>query len=120
MFGEPLTHLVIGPIPLKGMRVPLIILRPGDFQVLQKLLPTTPGITLQLAPAECPDEHFRLIQPRGVDRGKTGPPPAAMVREVLVRRGSGVTGIAILNPEAPCQKAMAAAKILQGLGVVGA
>src|SRR5260370_17797759 len=64
MFCEPLAHLVIGPIPFKRVRVQAIVLRPGDVQMLQKLLSAAPGITLQLAPADCPTQHFRWIQPR--------------------------------------------------------
>src|SRR5208337_2082079 len=117
MFGEPLAHLVIRPIPLKGMRIQAIVLRPGDVEVFHKLLPATPGITLQVTAAECPDEHFRLVQPRGVNRGKAGPPPAAMLGEVLVRRSRRVTGITVLNQEGSRKRTMAAAEIVQGQGV---
>src|SRR5262249_26320799 len=107
MFGEPLAHLVVGPVPREGMRVPAIVLRPGVLHMLEKLLLATPGSTLQIAPAESPNEQFRLIQPRGMDGRKAGSPPVPMRCEVLLRRCGRVTGIAVLNQEAARQMAMA-------------
>lgn len=36
MLSEPLSHLVVGPIPLKGACVPLVVFRTGDSQVLDQ------------------------------------------------------------------------------------
>src|SRR5205085_598239 len=113
MFGEPLPHPVVGPRPLKGMRVQTVILRPRVLHMLQKLLPATPGRTFQIAPAKGPDQQLRLIQPGGMDGRKAGAPPVPMRREVLVRRGGHVAGVAVLNQKAAGQMTMAAAKILQ-------
>src|SRR5436190_2009948 len=115
MLGEPLAHPVVGPIPLQGMRVQTVILRPRVLHMRQKLLPATPGTTLQITPAEGPDEQLRLIQPGSMDRRKAGSPPVSMRREVLVRRGGGVAGVAVLNQTAAGQMPMATAKILQRL-----
>jgi len=73
MLSESLAHPLVGPVPLKGMRVQAVILRPRDLHMLQKLLPATPGTTLQITPTEGPDEQFRLIQPGSMDGRKAGP-----------------------------------------------
>src|SRR5204862_5025186 len=95
------------------MRVESVILRPGDVDVIQELFAATPRGTLQVPVTERADEQFRLIQPRGVDRRKAGPPPTAAVRPVRCRIGRRVARVAILDQERPAQATMAAAKSSQ-------
>src|SRR5208337_642331 len=110
VFGKPLTHHVVGPVPLKRVSIEAVILRPGDVDMIQKLLSAPPRGTFQVTMAERADEQFRLIQPRGMGRRKTGVPPTATVRQVRRRLGRCVARVAILDQERPAQATVAAAK----------
>src|ERR1700682_2665001 len=99
MLGEPLPHLVIRPGPLEWMGIEVVILRPRGYHMLNQLLPTAPGVPLQVAMAERSDHQSRLVQPRGVARREAGPPPAPATRPVGRRVPRRVARVAILNQE---------------------
>ena len=58
VLDEPLSRLVIAPIPLERMRVPFVVLWNGDLQVLEKLKPPNrrrqqlPAAILRLTPTK--------------------------------------------------------------------
>src|SRR5438094_10331844 len=90
MFSEPLAHLVVGPMPLKGVGVAAVVLRPGGGEVFPELFPVAPGRALQVAPTEGADQQFRLVQPGSMRGRGPGSPPGALLGEVVLRRLSGV------------------------------
>src|SRR5258708_4586530 len=106
MPDEPFPHLLIGPRPRKGMSVEAVILRPGGDHLLDQLLPSAPGVSLQVAMPECSDQQFRLVQPRSVGWREAGPPPTPALRPVDRRVSRRVAGIPVLNQEHPFQSPM--------------
>src|SRR6202035_3285125 len=118
VFGEPLTHHVVGPVPLKWMSIEAIVLRPGRVDVIQELFPATTRGTFQVTMAKRADEQFRLVQPRGMGRREAGTPPTSAVRPVRRRSGRGVARVAILDQEHPTQAAVPTAKRSQFSDVV--
>lgn len=116
--SEPLTHLLVSPIPLKRVRIAAVVFGPGSIDMLHELFLAPPGITFHIPPFEGPDEHFRLVQPRGMNRSKAGTPPIAMVDEVLFRCSGCMSGVAVLNQIDSLEITMTAAEILQRLDVM--
>jgi hypothetical protein len=113
MLGEPLTHFLISPRPIKRMGIEPVVLRPGSGHMLDELLPAIPGTSPQVAIAEGIDQQFRLVEPRGMDRRKAGAPPATAFGPVPVGIASGMTRVAILDQEHPFPVAMASPKLFQ-------
>src|SRR5580700_11061952 len=117
MFGKPLTHHVVCPVPLKRVSIEAVILRPRGSDVIQELFPATPRGAFQVSMAEGADEQFRLVQPRGVDRCKAGPPPTSAIGPVGCRIGRRVARVAVLDQKGPAQTTMPAVKSAQGPNV---
>src|SRR5262249_2705397 len=82
VFSEPPAHLVVGPSPVEGVSVPLIVFRPRGQHMLEKLFSCYPRPPLAVASAEGFDQHLCLVQPRGVGRGQPRTPPARAALEV--------------------------------------
>src|SRR5438552_954515 len=99
MLGEPLSHLLVGPVPLKRVGVALVVLRPRNMHMLDEILATGPRPTLQVVVGECFDEGFRLVQPRGMHRREAGPPPTLATRPIRRRVARCVAGISVLYQE---------------------
>src|SRR5271167_2487290 len=97
MFGKPLTHHLVRPVPLERVSIEAIVLGPGGIDVIQELLPATPRSAFQVTMAEGADEQFRLIQPRRVGRRKAGTPPPSAVRPVRCGGSRCVARVAILD-----------------------
>ena len=91
MFGEPLTHLVIRPGPLKRVGIAMVVLRPGSQHMGLELLLALPGCPFQVIVLERVDEDFRLVQPRGVGGRMPRSPPALTPSEILSRAACYVT-----------------------------
>src|SRR5882724_4283652 len=64
MFGEPLTHLVVGPGPLEGMGIAMVVLRPGSHDVGLEFLLALPRPPFQVVVLEGMDQDLCLVQPR--------------------------------------------------------
>src|SRR6202521_3671405 len=101
MFGEPLPHLLIGPGPLEGMGVELVVFRRGGQHMRDELLPTAPGRSLQVMVLERSDQQLCLVQPGGVGRREAGPPPAPATRPVFPRLPGRMAPGAVLGQEHP-------------------
>src|SRR5258708_36140120 len=99
MFGVPLTHHVVGPVPLKRVSVEAVVLRPGGIDMIQELLSAAPRRAFQVTMAEGTDQQFRLVKPGCMGRRKAGTPPTSAVRPICRRSGCRVAGIAILDQE---------------------
>src|SRR5919201_5674667 len=99
MLGEPLPHPLIGPGPLKRMRVEPVVLRPGGQHMRDELLSTAPRGPLQVVVLERPDQQLRLVQPRGVRRREAGPPPTPAARPVRRRLARRVRGVPVPDQE---------------------
>src|SRR5258708_4229611 len=98
---EPLTHLLVGPGPIKGMGIAMVVFRPGSYHMGLELLLILPGRTLQVIMRERMDEDFRLVQPGGVGRRVPRSPPATTVGEVPPGITRNVARPAILDQEDP-------------------
>src|SRR3954447_14084263 len=61
VFGEPPPHLLIGPGPLEGVGVELVVLRHRGQRMPDQLLPSHPGATPEVAAPERTDQHLRLV-----------------------------------------------------------
>src|SRR3954454_14942632 len=103
MFGEPLTHLLIGPGPFKGMGIAMVVFGPGSQHVGLELSPVLPGRPFQVIVLEGVDEDFRLVQPRGIGRRIPGSPPTTTVGEIASCAGRYVTGATVLDREDAAQ-----------------
>src|SRR3954447_6223368 len=99
MFSEPGTHLLIGPGPLEGMSVPMVVFWPRSQDMRLELLLTRPGRPFQVIVLERMDEDFRLVQPRRVGGRIPGSPPALIPSEIRSRVAGYVTGPAVLDQE---------------------
>src|SRR5437764_9794348 len=99
MAGKPLTHLLVGPGPLEGVGVAMVVLRPGSRHMGLELLLAPPRRPLQVIVLECVDEDFRLVQPGGVCRRVPGPPPTATLGEELPGVARYVARPAVLDQE---------------------
>src|SRR5262245_21635152 len=88
--GKPAPHLLVGPRPLEGVGIQLVVLAPRLRDMPDELLPAAPGCPLEVAVAEGVDQQLRLVQPRGPRRGQPGPPPAVAAVEVVRRLGRDV------------------------------
>jgi len=82
--------------------------------VIKEFFPAAPRGSLQVPVSEGVDQQFRLVQPRGMDRRKAGPPPTTASRPVRCRSGRRVARVAILDQERPAQATMPTAKSSQG------
>ena len=82
MFGEPMTHLLIGPGPLKRVGIAMVVFGPGSQYMGLELLLALPRRSFQVIMLERMDEDFRLVQPGGVGRRVPRSPPATTVGEV--------------------------------------
>ena len=85
MFSEPLTHLLIGPCPFKGVGVPMVVFRPRSQDMRLEFLLTLPRRTFQVIVLERMDEDLRLVQPRGIGGCIARLPPALALGEVPLR-----------------------------------
>src|SRR6202521_6277913 len=109
MFGEPLPHLLIGPGPLEGMGVELVVFRRGGQHMRDEHLPTAPGRALQVMVLERADQQLCLVQPGGVGRREAGPPPGPATRPAFPRLPGRMARAAPLATEPPPAPAMPAA-----------
>src|SRR5690242_1327591 len=107
---EPAAHLLVGPRPLEGVGVQLIVLGPRDREVVDELLAITPGAPLQVAVTEGMDQQLRLVEPRGTRRSRPGPPPAVTPLEVVGRRPGDVARAAVVDQVDAPQSAVPAAE----------
>jgi len=78
MFCEPLTHLLIGPSPFKGVGVAVVVFGPGSQNMGLKLYLALPRRPFQVIMLERMDEDFRLVQPRGIGGRVPRFPPARL------------------------------------------
>ncbi len=99
MFGEPETHLLVGPGPFEGMGVTMVVFRPRRQDVCLEFLLILPGRPLQVIVLERMNEDFCLVQPRGIGRRKARLPPALAASEVPPRVTRYVTRPAVLDQE---------------------
>src|SRR5262249_59984509 len=83
---EPLTHLLIGPSPFKGVGIAVVVFGPGSQDMGLELLLALPGRPLQVIGLECVDKDFCLVQPRGVGRRIPRFPPALTFGEIAWAR----------------------------------
>src|SRR5271165_3164747 len=113
MFGEPLTHLLIRPSPLKGMGIAMVVFGPGSQHMGLELLLAPPRRPFQVIVLEGVDEDFRLVQPRGIGRRIPRPPPTTTVGEIALGAGSNVTGATVLDQEGAAQLLVLPVKQLQ-------
>jgi hypothetical protein len=56
-----------------------------------------PRPSLQVAILESIEQQLRLVEPRGVDRGKAIPPPAIASRQIVPRLGTRVARVVIVD-----------------------
>src|SRR3954447_235890 len=91
MFSEPGTHLLIGPGPLEGMSVPMVVFGPRSQDMRLELLLTRPGRPLQVIVLERMDKDLRLVQPRRIGGRIPRSPPALTLSEVPSRATRNVT-----------------------------
>lgn len=117
MLSKPLSHFLVGPSPLEWMGIEPVVLGPGGVDLVDQGLAAGPGRPLQVVEAEGAVEQFRLIEPGGMDRGESRPPPG-MGLEVSGSGGCGMAGVAVLDQEGSFQLRMIASKLLQSLDVV--
>src|SRR5215831_2158201 len=94
---EPASHLLVGPRPLERVGVQLVVLAPGDREMVNELLPVAPRAALQIAITEGVDQQLRLVEPRGPRRGQPGAPPALTSAEVLRRRPGDMARAAVVD-----------------------
>src|SRR5262245_10157337 len=99
MFCEPLTHLVIGPGPFKGMGVPMVVFGPGSRRMGLELFPALPRRPFQVIMLKRMDEDLRLVQPRRIGRRIPRFPPATGFGEIASRAGGYVARPAVLDQE---------------------
>src|SRR5438105_264124 len=99
VFGKPGSHLLVGPGPFKGMGVAVVVFGPRGRDVGLELLPALPRRPCQVVVLERVDEDLRLVQPRGVGGGISGPPPAPAPGEITARAARDMTGAAVLDQE---------------------
>src|ERR1700733_16270165 len=99
MFGEPLTHLLIGPGPLKGVSVAMVVFRPGRQHMSLELFLTFPRPSFQVIVFERMDKDFRLVQPRRIRRCIPRPPPPVTLSKVILRDTCCVARPSILDQE---------------------
>ena len=97
MFLNPLPHLLARPGPFERMGVHPIILGPGLPHVINELGPTAPRSPLEVVVTECAEQQLRLIEPRGMDRSEATPPPARTARQVVLRLGSCMGRVVIVD-----------------------
>src|SRR5438105_7991299 len=99
MFGEPLTHLLIRPGPLKGVGIAMVVFGPGSQYMGLELLLALPRRSFQVIMLERMDEDFRLVQPRRIRRCIPRPPPPLTPGNVLPRAACYVARPSILDEE---------------------
>src|SRR5688572_5563212 len=97
VLGEPLPHLLVGPGPLEGVGIELVVLWHRGQGMPDQLLPSHPGATPEVAAPERTDQHLRLVQPRRMGRREAGPPPAPAPAQVSLRRPCRVAWVSVLN-----------------------
>src|SRR5271165_6755543 len=97
VFLNPLPHLLARPGPFERMGVHPIILGPGLPHVINELGPTAPRSPLEVVVTECAEQQLRLIEPRGMDRSEATPPPARTARQVVLRLGSCMGRVVIVD-----------------------
>ena len=83
-----------------------------------KLLATDPRPTPQKVVVERVVEQLGLIEPRGMRRGRAGPPPSSASLEIGSRRRSTMAGAAIVDQEHASEPAMPLPEPPQLLDVV--
>src|SRR6266487_4020064 len=118
MLGEPLSHLLVGPGPLKWVGVASVVFRGGKQNMIDQLIPSDPGATFEVVIPKRFDQQLRLVQPRRMDRCESGPPPTLATRPILRCVAGRVAGVAILDQEYPLQPPMPVAKGFQLADVV--
>ena len=116
MFIEPYSHFLISPRPFKRMCIKLIVLRPSSIEMIDQCLAASPGLALEVAQGESMIEQFSLVEPGGMDRGETRPPPGVIV-EIALRGLGGMAGVTILNQEHTAQMSMATAESTQSANI---
>src|SRR5262249_11527472 len=72
---DPLPHLRARPRPFERMGIEAVILGPGSPHIFDEFGPTAPRPPLQVVVTEGAEQQLRLVEPRGVHRGKPTPPP---------------------------------------------
>src|SRR5437762_11704799 len=100
MFGEPLTHLLIRPGPLKGVGIAMVVFGPGSQHMGLELLLALPRRPLQVIMLERMDEDFRLVQPRRIGGRIPRFPPGLTPGKVPLRAAGYVARPAILDQDA--------------------
>src|SRR5207237_773718 len=113
MLGEPFPHLLVGPGPLKRVRVASVVFRSGPQHMLNQLLPSGPRATFEVMIPKRLDQQLCLVQPRGMDRREAGTPPTLASRPVFRRVAGRVAGVPILDQEYALQSPMPPAKGFQ-------
>src|SRR6266545_2918247 len=101
MFREPLTHLLIGPSPITGVGIAVVVFGPGSQHMSLELFLALPRRPFPVIMLERMDEDFCLVQPRGVGGRIPRFPPAITFGEIASRAGGSVTGPAVLDQEDP-------------------
>src|SRR6476661_3392418 len=99
MFSEPLTHLLIGPGPLKRVGVAVVVFGPGSQHMGLELFLALPRRPFQVVVLERMDEDFCLVQPGGVGGRIPRLPPAIAFGEIASRTGCYVARPAVLDQE---------------------
>src|SRR5262245_44434525 len=77
--------------------------------MLDKLLPADPRPSLEVVVGKCLDQRLCLVQPRGMYRRSTGPPPTPTSIPVRRRGGCCVAWVSVLHQEHALQRPMPAA-----------
>ena len=118
MFIEPCSHFLISPRPFKRVCIKLIVLWPSRIEMIDQCLAASPGLALEVPQGERMIEQFSLVEPGGMDRGETRPPPGVIV-EIALRGLGGMAGVTILNQEHTAQMSMATAESTQSANYSG-
>src|SRR5436190_24106792 len=117
MFSEPLTHLLIGPGPLKRVGVAVVVFGPGGQHMGLELFLALPRGPFQVIVLERMNEDFCLVQPRGVGWRIPRFPPATTFGEIAPCAAGYVARPAVLDQKDAAQLLVLAAKQFQ-LGAV--
>src|SRR6266540_2648128 len=114
MFFVPVTHLLVGPRPFKGMGVEAIVFGFRGPHLRFEFITTTPRTTLEVVKSKGTVQQLSLIEPRSMNRSETRPPPAMTFVEKTLGRCSGVAGVTIMDQIDPFQPTVLAAEDRQG------
>src|SRR5664280_2044959 len=118
VFCKPTAHLLIGPDPLEGVSVALVVFRPRGGDMGDELVTARPRTPPQVVVTEGVVEQLGLIQPGGMGGCEPGTPPPATGPEVVPGRPGGMTGVAVLDQVHASQVSVAMTELLQLLDVM--